>query len=144
MQRKHDYSKINRSKKEADKLTNKLKKDIKLTKEDIEYAEKITEEEKGSDIMKWASSYKGNKLKIINKYLYDPLVMPKERRCYKFKASETRCKGKLRDHRVVEVNFIQANNRKPQFFVKINGKEIFAKAAQHEVIDELRKILCDK
>lgn len=138
---KKDYTKINRSVKESAKVREHMKQGRTLKQEEIDKAINGYEKDKESGLVEMTK--KGRFTQLV-RYLYDPYILEKERVCIRFcKLNDSSIEGKLRTKEIIRIEFISANNNKPQYFCYINNKLKFSEVRQYEIIEDLRKYLND-
>jgi hypothetical protein len=124
-QHKKDYeSKILKNKTDSNKQRSTIKRNIKITQEDLDKLDELNRKEKLNGVEKSTFRYKGNYMFYINKLLYNPRLQPKERLCYHYQFTGDYVKGKLRNKDTIEVKAskgkYEGSNR--EYTILINGK----------------------
>lgn len=137
---KTDYDSILRSKRECKKQRSYLKRDVKVTKEDIESLKELIKKEKENGVEKSIFKTKGNYMYMINKLLFNPWLIPRERICITYDFTKESCMGKLRDGNVIRVKMKKVNS-KNIYYVKIN-EELKAKCiGQTNTCEKIKELI---
>ena len=137
---KTDYDSILRSKRECKKQRAYLKRNVKLTSEDIEKVEELIKKEKENGVERSIIKYKGNYMYKINKLLYNPWLLPKERICISYKFTETSCKGKLRDKNIISVEMKRIKS-KNIYYIKINDELKNKCVGQFKACEKIKELI---
>ena len=137
---KTDYDSILRSKRECKKQRSYLKRNIKLTSEDIKKVEELIKKEKENGVERSIIKYKGNYMYKINKLLYNPWLLPKERICITYEFTETSCKGKLRDKNIICIKMKRINS-KNIYYIKINNELKCKCVGQFEACEKIKELI---
>ena len=132
-----DLNNPTRRKKEADKTRGYQKLGMTITNEEIKKMREVAKREKELGYMEYCKSYKGNKLSVINRFLFDTTLQPKERICYRYIATPERCKGKLRDKTIISVNY--TSDLKYELQVEGETKGIFKN--QELTVEYIKKMI---
>lgn len=137
---KKDYNSILRSKREEEKQRSYLKRNVKITIEDVKKLEELIRKEKENGVEKSIFKSKGNFMYMINKLLYNPHLIPRERLCFNYEFTNESCMGRLRDGRVISVKMKVVNNKKV-YYIKINGKLRDKAVGQTKACEKIRDII---
>lgn len=137
---KKDYDVILRSKRESQKQRARLKKNIKVTEEDVRKIEELIKKEKENGVEKSIFRTKGNCMFMINKLLYNPRLIPRERLCFNYKFTNESCTGRLRDKRVISVKMKRINSRNV-YRIKVNGKVKAKCIGQTKACEKIKELI---
>ncbi|NCU28689.1 MAG: hypothetical protein EOM85_03415 [Candidatus Moranbacteria bacterium] len=129
-----------------DKKVQKRRTGIAITNKEVNRIIEVAEEEKRKGITDYCKCYKGNKISRINKFLYDTSLQPKERICFRFKAIETECRGKLRNGKEIRIVFINKLDNEQitkwlPFLLIYDNKKIGRFKNQKETIDKIKDLI---
>ncbi len=113
---------------------------MKFFEENYYKVSQLVEEEFRNGTENIVKDYKNNKMYKINKLLYNPYLLPRERLCKEYYCTNTYIKGKLQNNDIIEVKCKKLDG-KDRYLIKINGKAKKIITGSQKCVNNIKKLL---